>query len=73
MSRENPDFAAISARLKTLRKTIELSQEAFGKQIGLRRQDVHAIETGSRQPGLTVLYRISQEYHVSLDWIVLGV
>ena len=73
MSRENVDYSGISDRIKTTRKTIALSQEMFGKSIGLRRQDVHAIETGKRQPGLTVLYRIAMEYHISLDWLILGV
>jgi DNA-binding XRE family transcriptional regulator len=73
MSRENVDFEALRNRIKSTRKTIELSQEAFGKPIGLRRQDVHAIEIGKRQPGLTVLYRISMEYSISLDWLVLGI
>ena len=72
MSRENPDYEGIRSRIKELRKKLELSQELFGKRVGLRRQDIHAIETGTRQPGLTVLYRISIEYSVSLDWLVLG-
>lgn len=70
MSRENVDFEAIRNRIKQLRKELYLSQELFGKRIGLRRQDVHAIETGKRQPGLTVLYRISSQFDVSLNWIV---
>ena len=73
MSRENPDFEGIRDRIKELRKSKELSQEMFGKRIGLRRQDIHAIETGSRQPGLTVLYRLVVEYETSMDWIVLGI
>lgn len=71
MSRENVDFKQIAEGIKAIRKRLELSQELFGKRIGLRRQDIHAIETGKRQPGLTVLYRIAVEYEVSLDWLVL--
>ena len=73
MSRENPDFEGIRNRIKELRKAKELSQEMFGKRIGLRRQDIHAIEIGSRQPGLTILYRMAVEYETSMDWIVLGI
>lgn len=72
MSRENIDFTFIRERIKLTRKTLELSQEMFGKRIGLRRQDIYNIETGKRQPGLTVLYRLSVEFNVSLDWLVLG-
>lgn len=72
MSRENVDFEAVVNRIKETRKKLELSQELFGKRIGMRRQDIHAIETGKRQPGLTVLYRISVEYSLSLDWLIKG-
>ena len=72
MSRENVDFKAVVERIKMTRKKLELSQELFGKRIGMRRQDIHAIETGKRQPGLTVLYRIAIEYEVSLDWLIKG-
>lgn len=72
MSRENVDFEGIRERIKFSRKQQELSQEMFGKRIGLRRQDVYAIESGARKPGLTVLYRIAVEYNISLDWLILG-
>ena len=73
MSRENVDFEGLRNRIKELRKELELSQELFGKRIGLRRQDVHAIETGKRQPGLVVLYRIAVEYKISVDWLLLDI
>ena len=72
MSRENVDFEALRERIKFCRKKMEMSQEMFGKPIGLRRQDVNAIESGRRQPGLNILYRIATEYTISLDWLVLG-
>jgi len=72
MSSVNVDFENIRIKLKTLRKSKEMSQETFAKTIGMRRQDVHAIETGRRQPGLTVLYRIAVEHKVSLDWLIIG-
>ena len=72
MSSVNVNFDSIKEKIKCLRKTSELSQEMFGKSIGLRRQDIHAIETGARKPGLTVLYRIAVEYKISLDWLILG-
>ena len=70
MSRENVDFEELRKRLTAMRKKQELSQELFGKRIGLRRQDIHAIETGKRNPGLSILYRIAVEYEVSLDWLL---
>ena len=70
MSRENVDYEVLRNRIKEVRKKMELSQEMFGKTVGLRRQDIHAIETGKRQPGLAVLYRIAVEYNISLDWLV---
>ena len=72
MSRENAVFEAISERIKATRKRLELSQDLFGKPVGLRRQDIHNIESGKRQPGIIVLCRIAEEYDLSLDWLVLG-
>jgi len=71
MSSVNVDYAKISSKIKTLRKSKEMSQEMFGKSIGMRRQDIHAIEIGKRQPGLAILYRIAIEYKVSLDWLII--
>ena len=73
MSRQNIDFKAIADRIKSVRKELKLSQEMFGKAIDFRRQDIHAIETGKRQPGLTVLYRMAITYELSLDWLVTGI
>ena len=72
MSRQNVDFEAIRNRIKEVRKELKLSQEMFGKAVDFRRQDIHAIETGKRQPGLTVLYRIALQFNLSLDWLVTG-
>lgn len=70
MSRENINFEQLSNRIKQTRKDLKLTQDKFGKRIGLRRQDVHAIEMCKRKPGLTVLYRIAVEFDLSLDWLL---
>lgn len=72
MSRENIDYEGIRERLLITRKTLKLSQAMFGKRVGMLRQDVHAIEKGIRQPGIKVLFRISNEYGLTLDWLVKG-
>ena len=68
MSREN----IIGENLKQFRKSLGLSQNIFGKTIGLRKQDVSAIETGRRQIGLPVLMRVATEHNMSIDWCVFG-
>jgi DNA-binding XRE family transcriptional regulator len=73
MSSVKVDFGAMCCRLKAVRKELELTQEEFGKPIMFRRQDIHALESGKRQPGLTAVYRIAKEYNISLDWLVLGI
>ena len=72
MSSENIDYNSVRERLRITRKTLNLTQEAFGRRVGMRRQDVNAIESGVRNPGLVILYRIAVVYHLSLDWILLG-
>ena len=73
MSRENVNFTAIAERMKEVRKELGLSQEAFGKPLLLRRQDVHAIEICTRRPGLTVIIRMSEHYDISLNWLIHGI
>ena len=72
MSRENINYKAIAERIKLTRKMLELTQATFGLRIGLKRQDIHNIETGKRQPGLKTLHGIAVEYNLSLDWLILG-
>lgn len=60
----------IGARLRLLRG--ELSQEAFARQLGLRRPVYRRYETGERNPPIDMLIKLARFGRTTIDWIVTG-
>ena len=52
-------------QLKKLRCNLNLSQERFGKRLGISGKSVSAYETGRCIPTVRVLKHIANEYNVS--------
>ncbi|MHC1760430.1 MAG: helix-turn-helix domain-containing protein [Negativicutes bacterium] len=63
------DYIAIGNRLKNLRG--KLSQTSFGEPIGYKYSYVKACEHG-KKPSLEYLFKVSQHYNVSFDWLLTG-
>lgn len=55
----------ISQQIKFIRKKVELSQNRFGKKIGVSGKTISAYENGKITPPLKVLERISTTYDVN--------
>lgn len=66
-------LAALSRRMKELRKKRGLSQEAFADHAGLHRVAVGWIEQGRRVPSLKTLVKISHGLGISLSELLKGV
>lgn len=64
------DYEEIGKRLRKARGT--LSQTAFGEPIGYRYGYVKDCEHG-KKPSLEYLFKISNYYNISLDWLIKGV
>ncbi|PLX70008.1 MAG: hypothetical protein C0603_03460 [Denitrovibrio sp.] len=62
----------ISARLKTLRNELKLSQTDFGKRIGKNYHSVMRWELGRVIPPSNVLTHISELFDVNIDWLKAG-
>lgn len=60
-------------RLKELRKTLDISQEAFGDKIGVTRSAVCNYENGTRSITTRVIKDICREFNVSYLWLTEGV
>lgn len=58
-------------RVETLRKELNLSQEAFAKAIRVSRQTVSAIETGKYNPSLELAFTISDFFGKSIEEIFI--
>jgi len=61
-----------SARIKTVRKTLGLSQRAFCKGIFLSHSFYAQIESGTRKANDRIYELITTKYNVNKDWLLTG-
>lgn len=55
--------------LRELRTARGLTQEALGRELGVSRQAVNALETGKHDPSLDLAYRIAASFNRPLETI----
>lgn len=60
-------------RIKQLRETLGLSQDAFGSKIGITKASISRLEKGERNPSEQTLKSICREYNVNYFWLTEGV
>jgi transcriptional regulator with XRE-family HTH domain len=63
----------VGNRFRSIRVKAKMSQKEFALTIGVSQSLIGEIERGSQEPSRSVLVSIVQKYHVSLDWLVLGI
>lgn len=56
--------------LKALRDSLNMTQEEFGKSIGLAKSTYNNYETGVREPKSDFWMAIAQKYSVSIDYLM---
>lgn len=59
----------LNERLKKLRKTLDLTQQAFADRIGIARGNVGAYEVGKNAPSDAVISLICREFNVNEHWL----
>ena len=62
----------IGLRIKELRLKKKVNQTDYAKILGISRAALWQIETGKINPSLDLLYKISDEHNISIDYILLG-
>jgi len=60
----------IGQRIKSLRKSNNLTQEELGKKLNVTKVSVCCYEKGTRTPALDTLMDLSNIFNVSLDYFV---
>lgn len=63
------DLKTFSGRLKELRKSLNLTQAEFVKDIDITAAALSAYEKNLKNPSIGVVKRIASKYHVSIDWL----
>ena len=60
-------------RIKEIRKANgNMSQELFGKRLGLTGATISRLESGDRQPTEAIILSLCREYDVDEDWLRTG-
>lgn len=59
-------------RIKTLRKTLKMTQDEFSSHLGLSRNFIAQIEIGTKIPSARTVSDICREYNVNEDWLRNG-
>lgn len=60
-------------RLKKIRKALNLSQEEFGKKIGLTRGAIAAVEADGNKFSQDVLCKLIQTFNVNVNYFLVGI
>jgi transcriptional regulator with XRE-family HTH domain len=63
----------MNERLKLLRKTLDLSQDAFAERIGMKGSSISLLESGRRNITEQVIKSICREFNVDYGWLTTGV
>ncbi len=62
----------MNERLKILRKTLELTQQQFGEEIGAKRNTIAVWECGAALPGNRAIKDICREFDINEVWLRTG-
>lgn len=62
----------INSRIKTVRESLGMSQEAFASELGLKRNSISLIENGKRNPSERTLNDISKKFDININWLKDG-
>lgn len=62
----------LGERVKKLRKALDLTQQDFGKSIGIKSNSVSLIESNSRNASDQVILSICREFKASEEWLRTG-
>lgn len=62
----------MNERLKEIRKALSLSQEAFGKKLGITGAGVSKIESGDRNLTEQMILAVCREFNISEEWLRNG-
>ena len=66
------NVSEVAARIRRLRNSHGYTQETAAELLDIDRSYMSRIENGSKGCSVDLLIRLSELYHVSLDYLILG-
>ena len=66
------DKKTIAERVKSIRKTLKLTQEELSQKINVSPTYICQVEKGKYKPNFDFLENISRELNVNLYWLIFG-
>ena len=60
-------------RLKKIRKSLDLSQEEFGKKIGLSRGAIASVEADGNKFSQDTLCKLIQTFDININYLLIGI
>jgi len=67
------DTLSLGERIRKVRRTLDLTQEAFCNRIGLKRNSISLVESNKRNISDQAILSICREFNVNEEWIRNGV
>jgi len=62
----------IAQNIKTLRHSLKLSQKEFAIKLGCKWYQIKDMETGKTKPSLELISKISENFSINYDWLLVG-
>ena len=62
----------MNERIKSLRKSLSMTQEEFSKRIGLSRNFIAQVEIGTKTPSDRTISDICREFNANEEWLWTG-
>jgi len=63
---------SVNERIKHIRTVLNLSQKEFSKEVFLSQSSLTDIETGLREVNDRILYIISSQFNLNMEWLKSG-
>lgn len=63
----------LGKRIRNLRKHLAKSQEEFANELGVTKQAVSNMENSKSAPSISVLYKMSTNMNINLNYVISGI